>query len=227
MTLPYAEVTEVADCKDHFAQSEVAELDLALKEAQEQSHASESRSFLSGSGGGASYMTGLLKQVPGAGSLVQQAEDLERASEAQEREVSFNANPHLATVYGDDCASKAENSFQAPPGSEGGPPGPGIPGLSPNFDPNKIAKQIYPILEFRDKVVKLLAITIEKIPGLEVLVQKITETVTLFVLSLLAPFIRPVINAVAKQLKAGSTSVVDASGKVIFHSPSMTTKSIC
>ena len=160
-------------------------------------------------------MTGLLKQVPGAGSLVQQAEDLERASEAQERELSINADRDVATPYGDNRASNVTNSFQAPPGSEGGPPRPGIPGLSPNLDPYKIAKQIYPILEFRDKVVKLLAVTIEKIPGLEVLVQKITETVTLFVLSLLAPFIRPVINAVAKQLKAGSNSVVDASGKVI------------
>ena len=60
---------------------------------------------------------------------------------------------------------------------------------------------------------KLIDATIEKIPGLEALVEKITETVTLFVMSLLAPFIRPIINAVSKQLRAGSTSVVDSSGK--------------
>jgi hypothetical protein len=45
------------------------------------------------------------------------------------------------------------------------------------------------------------------------LVEKITETVTIFILSLLAPFIRPIINAVSAQLKSGSSSVVDASGK--------------
>ena len=85
--------------------------------------------------------------------------------------------------------------------------------MSPTFDPVETAKKIYPILEFRDKVVRMISATIEKIPGLEALVEKITETLTLFVLSLLAPYIRPIINAVSKQLKAGSSSVVDASGK--------------
>lgn len=60
---------------------------------------------------------------------------------------------------------------------------------------------------------RAISATIEKIPGLEALVEKITETLTIFVLSLLAPFIRPIINAVSAQLKAGSSGVVDASGK--------------
>ena len=68
-------------------------------------------------------------------------------------------------------------------------------------------------MEFRDKVVRAISAAIEKVPGLEALVDKITETLTLFVLSLLAPFIRPIINAVSAQLKAGSSTVVDASGK--------------
>ena len=86
-----------------------------------------------------------------------------------------------------------------------------IPGT--NLDPYKTAAQIYPILEFRDKVVKMLTATYEKIPGLEALVEKITDTLTLFILSLLAPYIRPIINAVSKQLQSGSGGVIDASGK--------------
>lgn len=62
-------------------------------------------------------------------------------------------------------------------------------------------------------MVRAISATIEKIPGLEALVDKITETLTIFVLSLLAPFIRPIINAVSAQLKSGSSDVVDASGK--------------
>lgn len=54
---------------------------------------------------------------------------------------------------------------------------------------------------------------IEKVPGLQSLVEKISETLTVFVLSLLAPFIRPIINAVSAQLKNGSSTVIDASGK--------------
>lgn len=60
---------------------------------------------------------------------------------------------------------------------------------------------------------RAISATIEKIPGLEALVEKITETLTIFILSLLAPFIRPIINAVSAQLKVGSSGVVDASGK--------------
>ena len=62
-------------------------------------------------------------------------------------------------------------------------------------------------------MVKLVNATIEKIPGLEALVEKISETLTLFILSLLAPYIRPIINAVSAQLKAGSGGVIDASGR--------------
>ena len=81
----------------------------------------------------------------------------------------------------------------------------------------KTASQIYPILEFRDKVVKAISATIEKIPGLEALVEKITDTLTVFILSLLAPFIRPIINAVSDQLKNGSMGVIDASGRHQFE----------
>ncbi|MCJ1245419.1 hypothetical protein MMC30_002623 [Trapelia coarctata] len=205
----------LGEAQDHFTQTEISEVDkmnIALKDAQAQeaSGAVASRNFVGGNDGGAGVMTGLLKQIPGAGSLVQQAEELERASQAQARMVGSTTGQG---TYQDSRATQPNPAFQAPPGSVGGPPGPGIPGMSPNFDPKKVATQIYPILEFRDKVVKLVSATIEKIPGLEALVEKITETVTLFVLSLLAPFIRPIIEAVSKQLKAGSTSVVDASGK--------------
>jgi hypothetical protein len=97
-----------------------------------------------------------------------------------------------------------------PPGSTGGPAGPGVPGMSSDFDPVKTAKQIYPILEFRDRVVKAINATIAKIPGLESLIEKISETLTLFILSLLAPFVRPIIDAVSKSLKEGSSTVVEA-----------------
>ena len=151
-----------------------------------------------------STITGLLGQVPGAGGLITQAEQLQAQSAAQEQSNNREA-PR-------DASSGATQTFDGPPGRVGGPPGPGIPGL-PNFDPQETARKIYPILEFRDKVVKAISATIEKIPGLEALVEKITETLTLFVLSLLAPFIRPIINAVSAQLKNGSSAVIDTSGK--------------
>ena len=88
----------------------------------------------------------------------------------------------------------------------------GLPGF-PNFDPAKTIAQIYPILAFRDKVVRSISAIIEKIPGLETLVEQITETLTVFILSLLAPFVRPVIKALTKTLQTGSGAVVESSGQ--------------
>ncbi len=87
------------------------------------------------------------------------------------------------------------------------------PSLPANVDPAKLISQIYPILAFRDKVVRSISAVIEKIPGLEALVEKIVETLTVFVLSLLAPFVRPVLNAISKSLQSGSEGVISSSGK--------------
>ncbi|KIX08312.1 uncharacterized protein Z518_02968 [Rhinocladiella mackenziei CBS 650.93] len=83
----------------------------------------------------------------------------------------------------------------------------------PNFDPAKTVAQIYPILAFRDKVVRTISSIIEKIPGLEALVDRITETLTVFILSLLAPFVRPVLGTISKTLQTGSEGVINSSGK--------------
>jgi hypothetical protein len=111
----------------------------------------------------------------------------------------------------------AVNIQPTPSNSQQTPSAPpmGLPGL-PNFDPAKTIAQIYPILAFRDNVVRTISAIIEKIPGLEALVEKITETLTVFILSLLAPFVRPVIEALTKTLQTGSGEVVQSSAKQQF-----------
>ena len=88
----------------------------------------------------------------------------------------------------------------------------GLPGY-PDFDPAKTIKQIYPILAFRDKVVRSISAIIEKIPGLEALVERIVETLTVFIFSLLAPFVRPVLNALQKTLASSSEGVTESNKK--------------
>ncbi|MCJ1341585.1 hypothetical protein MMC09_006881 [Bachmanniomyces sp. S44760] len=207
----------LGEATDHFAQTEVEELDIALGDAQAQSNRDASRGPVQQ----ASYLTTLLGQVPGAGPLMREAEELQASSREQEQENAAYISRDASQPF----AAELPGSEPRVPGGDQARPETGhIPGLSADFDPQKTIRQIYPILEFRDKVVKLIAKTIEKIPGLESLVEKITDTLTLFVLSLLAPFVRPVINAVAKQLKAGSSTVVDASGK---HQYEVWTDPIC
>lgn len=190
----------LGEATDHFTQTEIDEMNVALitaEKSQAGGGGATGTRGLFGSGGGTSDFCGLLSQIPGlGGGLAANARDLQQQSARQDYENSTRAS--------------ANTHFNAPPGSVGGPPGPGVPGMSESFDPVKTAKQIYPILEFRDKVVRAISATIAKIPGLENLVDKISETLTVFVLSLLAPFVKPIIDAVSASLKKGSSEVVEA-----------------
>lgn len=215
----------LGEATDHFTQSEVNEMDVALGDAE----------ATTSSSGPLNALTGLLGKIPGTKDLVAEAEHLKRASDAQEY---ANRNREIQTDYYDSGNSRGFDAPQsygydqgssrgvsdfydqsrAPGAGEstsqttGGKPPSGLPGL-PDFDAQKTIAQIYPILQFRDKVVRTVSAIIEKIPGLEALVDKISETVTLFVMSLLAPFIRPIIKAASKSLQAGSAGVIDSSGK--------------
>ena len=118
----------------------------------------------------------------------------------------YNQQPHSQSFSQQGAPAAQQQSSQA------NKPPAGLPGM-PNFDPKRTIQQIYPILAFRDKVVRSISAVIEKIPGFEALVDKITETLTIFILSLLAPFVRPVIDGISKSLQAGSSGIVDASGQ--------------
>lgn len=199
----------LGEANDHLSQSEVEEMDLALMNAQLATKGEGTRGFFgSGSNGGDDFLN-LLSQIPGQGAgLASQARDLQAQSQAQE--------------YQNETTRAPNQTFQGPPGSVGGPPGPGIPGMDPNFDAQKTIARIYPILEFRDKIVKSINATIAKIPGLEKLVETISEKITVFIMSLLAPFVRPIIEAVTKSLQDGSGAVVKSSADqqfVVWNDP--------
>lgn len=188
----------LGEANDHFTQSEVDQLDIALKNSEKSSSSGPSgsssgtRGFGSSIGGGsAGDFISLIGQLPGiGGGMASEARDLRRMAEEQERRNER-----------EDMYSGTRDNANI------------VPGMSENFDPVKVSKQVYPILQFRDKIVKSINRGIAKIPGLESLLEHISETLTAFVLGLLAPFIRPIINAVTNALKDGSSGVISASAK--------------
>ncbi|KAF2842157.1 heterokaryon incompatibility Het-C [Patellaria atrata CBS 101060] len=206
----------LGEATDHFTQSEIDEMNIALGDAAGGSGGSGGKRSVGGSSGSqCDVLCGLLDKIPGSGGLVQEALNLQKLSNEQKAQnESYSGTRGYDDGYSSSRASGAPPpAFSGPPGSQGGPPGPGIPGMNPNFDPQSVVPKIYPILEFRDKVVRSISAIVSRIPGLESLIEKITERVTLFVLSLLAPFIQPIIKAASDQLKQGSSAVVNASGK--------------
>ncbi|KAJ5636410.1 uncharacterized protein N7484_009723 [Penicillium longicatenatum] len=187
----------LGEATDHFTQSEVNEMDIALGDAENNAHSNNSLNAL----------TGLLGKVPGTRDLVHEAEHLRQLSDAQEV-TNRSRGSHMGYATNDYLVSEQ---------SRAGPsPGPGLQGM-PDFNAQDTVKKIYPILAFRDKVVRKLNSIIEKVPGLEAIMEKISETLTVFIMSLLAPFIRPLINAASKSLQTGSSGVVAASGKHQFE----------
>lgn len=180
----------LGEANDHFTQSEVDEMNVALLNAQQATKncgpggGSGSRGF--GKNTTIDFIS-LVSKLPGiGGSFASEARDLRARSEQQERQ-----NESYSATRGDNVNI--------------------VPGMSESFDPVKVAGQIYPILQFRDKIVKSINRGIAKIPGLESLLEHISETLTAFVLGLLAPFIRPIIEQVTKALKTGSSGVIASS----------------
>ena len=131
-------------------------------------------------------LNNLLFQVPGTSNFCREAVDLQRDSDAQ---ASQNAQEAQDAAAGGGYAAPPKIDLQT-----------------------KIAK-IYPILAFRDNVMRAINAFISKIPGLEKLINTISEKITIFVMSLLAPYIIPVINLASQELKVGSSAVVQSSGQ--------------
>ena len=177
----------LGEATDHVTQSEVTEMDVALGEAENNSTAGALGSFASS-----------LKGIPGTGELVSEAGQLKRNSDAQEASNRSGASEQLTR------ASFFESTGVQPPSSF-------------SFDPQKTMQQIYPILEFRDKVVRKITAVVEKFPALEALVERISEKLSIFIMSLLAPFIRPIIQVASHSLQNGSSGVLHASSKHQFE----------
>ena len=173
----------------------------------------------------AAGLTDLLRQVPGTDGLIQEAIDLQAASDAQAAENErTGASQGYASSY-----APYENEYGAARANEPGvqsfqgPPKPAVPGT--NIDPKQAIAKIYPLLLFRDKVVRTIAGIVSKIPGLEKAIETISEKVTLFIMGLLAPYVKPIIAAATNGLKQGSGTVVDASAKqqfLVFTDPHST-----
>ena len=80
--------------------------------------------------------------------------------------------------------------------------------------------QIYPILEFHDDIMKSVTETIENIPILPDLIEQIQDQINVFVFSLLAPFVLPIINQVKTELNTGSNEIIQSSAQaqhIVFN----------
>ncbi|KAF3909827.1 hypothetical protein ABW21_db0203499 [Orbilia brochopaga] len=218
----------LGEAQDKLTQNELEELDLAMEEAQaddkkrKSSSSSGSRGFGGKSGGSSDseLLKTLLDQIPGTGGLGDECSRLQADADAQ----SFS-NMDLG---GGTRAAHGPPGYGQPPGyghqpgfgGPGGPPSGGVGGMTGKisaYNPEQLMQRVWPILQFRDRVFRAIEAAIEKIPGLVDVVEKISELLSVFIFSLLAPILRPVIEQVALELKKGSNGVIDASSHAQFE----------
>ena len=84
----------------------------------------------------------------------------------------------------------------------------------------ELQQQIYPIMEFHDNLVKNISEAIDKIPVLPEMIEQIQEQLSVFVFSLIAPIMVPILRQVKEELSTGSSEIIQSSREkqhIVFH----------
>lgn len=76
---------------------------------------------------------------------------------------------------------------------------------------DNVQRQVYPVLEWHDELLKGINEAIEKIPVLPDLIEQVQDEITVFVFSVIAPFILPIIKQAKSELETGSSEVIQTS----------------
>ncbi|KAL1744889.1 heterokaryon incompatibility protein Het-C-domain-containing protein [Schizophyllum fasciatum] len=78
-----------------------------------------------------------------------------------------------------------------------------------DMSPQELHAVLWRVLSFRDAVAKKISKTIEKIPGLGPLIEKIMDGISVFVFTTLEPFLKPLLKTSTSALSAASGEVID------------------
>ncbi|KAG6918406.1 hypothetical protein DXG01_014811 [Tephrocybe rancida] len=89
-----------------------------------------------------------------------------------------------------------------------------------DMTPQELHAVLWQVLEFRDSVVKKISKTIEKIPGLGALIDKITDSISVFVFTTLEPFLKPILKTTTANLSEISGEVINSQDQYeVFNDP--------
>ncbi|KAK4229126.1 heterokaryon incompatibility protein Het-C-domain-containing protein [Podospora fimiseda] len=75
----------------------------------------------------------------------------------------------------------------------------------------QIFRQIMPAIEYHDELLQTISQAISRIPILPKIIEQLEEQLSLFVFSVIAPFIIPVIDQIKNELATGATEIIESS----------------
>ncbi|KAJ7033651.1 heterokaryon incompatibility protein Het-C-domain-containing protein [Mycena alexandri] len=99
--------------------------------------------------------------------------------------------------------------------------GPSQGGKRPeDMSPQELHAVLWQVLSFRDSVMKKISKTIEKIPGLGPLIEKITNSISVFVFTTLEPFLKPLLKTATSSLSSVAAEAIDNQDQYeVFNDP--------
>lgn len=78
------------------------------------------------------------------------------------------------------------------------------------MSPEELYQTVWKVLCFRDSVSKKIENTLEKIPGLSSLTEKISSSLAVFVMTTIEPFVKPLLGQATQALQTSSQAVIDS-----------------
>ncbi|KAF8527105.1 heterokaryon incompatibility protein Het-C-domain-containing protein [Gautieria morchelliformis] len=88
------------------------------------------------------------------------------------------------------------------------------------MSPQEMHAVLWQVLSFRDSVVKKIEMTIEKIPGLGPLIEKLMDSIAVFVYTTLEPFLKPLLQTASNGLATSSAEVINTHDQYeVFNDP--------
>lgn len=78
------------------------------------------------------------------------------------------------------------------------------------MSPQELHATLWKILSFRDSVMKKIENTLDKIPLLGALVEKISNSVSVFIMTTLEPYVKPLLGTATSALGDSSQALLDA-----------------
>ncbi|TIB71326.1 hypothetical protein E3Q23_02480 [Wallemia mellicola] len=88
------------------------------------------------------------------------------------------------------------------------------------MSPQELHATLWKILSFRDRISKTIEATIDKIPGLNALVEKISNSVAVFIYSTLEPFMAPLVMQAKETIGKGSKEILTRQDQLeVYNDP--------
>ncbi|TFY67108.1 hypothetical protein EVJ58_g1851 [Rhodofomes roseus] len=180
----------LGEASDHISQASVVDLNAQLEKARASSNTSS-----------ANNLRELLSSLPdGSGAAIWVA-----TPGGYGQRAAYGGGGYGGGGYGGDAGY----------GGQGGDV------KSPDqMNPQELHATLWQVLSFRDTVMKKVSIIIDKIPGLSSVLDKISDSLSVFVFTTLEPFLKPIMKQATAGLSAASGEVIDKQDQYeVFDSP--------